>query len=95
MNILQHCRNNFVAELQSLPLAKRATCWFHNHCNIRKKCCAASASKIVPRVAVALLLIQKEVAMRAKGAKIETLTLPVRGGGWDDPHQRFLKHNSA
>ena len=40
--------------LRSLPLAIRSTFWFHNPCNIREKCCVASASKNVPCVAEAL-----------------------------------------
>ena len=38
---------------QSMPLATRATFWFHNLCNIRKKCCVSSTSKNDPRVAAA------------------------------------------
>ena len=51
MNILQHCPNDL---LQNLSLATRAAFWFHNPCNIRKKCCVASESKIVAHVAAAL-----------------------------------------
>ena len=47
MNILQHCPSDFVAEP---TLATRTTLWFHNPCNIRKKCHVASASKNIPRV---------------------------------------------
>ena len=39
-------------------MATRATLWFHNSCNMRKKCCVANASKNVARVAAALLRIR-------------------------------------
>ena len=50
MNILQHCANNFVAKFDT-----GCTCnsLVLQSCNIRKKCYVASASKNVPRVAVA------------------------------------------
>ena len=50
MNIRQH----LAILWQSLPLGTRATFWFPNPCNIRMKCCVASASKNLPRVAVTL-----------------------------------------
>ena len=54
MNVLQHCPSNLVAEP---ALATLATFWFHNLCNISKKCCVASASKNVPRVGAALCAV--------------------------------------
>ena len=50
---------------QNLPLATRATFWCHNPCNIRKKCCVASASKNVPRAAAALEPLQSIIVKQA------------------------------
>ena len=66
INILQHNGRDL---LQNLPLAIFATFWFHNPCNIGKKCCVASASKKVPRVAIALLYVEHEAFLQQNTVK--------------------------
>ena len=58
---------------QNLPLAICATFWFHNPCNIRRKCCVASASKNVARVAAAKHCAIFTISLRSQILRRQTL----------------------
>ena len=66
MNILQNCFSNFVADLA----LTHATFWFHSYCNIRKKCCVASASKNVTCVKLWLHLRFSSRTGSSKSSKL-------------------------
>ena len=65
---------------QDQPLATRATSWFHNLCNMKKKSCVASASKNIARGAAAFPgAVQQLESMAGVGDNISSVWAKSEG----------------